>query len=144
MSHEGKDMCHDCKYMSIADRRATIDLNISDSEISCSFYNFRKLITNKNKTKIEVAGYLDPQRDASDSDLNIWKNSLTLPAFNDVEKAKFALGLIGDQFCDMVRAEQKVHLEAQYSENKHVFNDTSLRLHVALERTFWTDQFSDQ
>ena len=58
MSHEGKDMCHECKYMSIADRRAIVDLNTSDSEISCSFYNFRKLIVNKSKTKIEVAGYL--------------------------------------------------------------------------------------
>ena len=118
MSHEGKDMCSECKYMSIADRRAIVDLNISDSEISCSFYNFRKLTTNKSKTKIEVAGYLDPQRDATTSDLTIWQKSLTLPTFVDTEKAKFALGLIGDQFCDMVIAETKIRLETHNSENK--------------------------
>ena len=118
MSHEGKDLCHECKYMSIADRRALLDLNTSDSEISCSFYNFRKLTTNKSKTKIEVAGYLDPQRDATTSDLTIWQKSLTLPTFVDTEKAKFALGLIGDQFCEMVKAETKMKLETHNSENK--------------------------
>lgn len=118
MSHEGKDLCHECKYMSIADRRALVDLNTSDSEISCSFYNFRKLTANKSKTKIEVAGYLDPQRDATTSDLTIWQKSLTSPTFVDTEKAKFALGLIGDQFCEMVKAETKMKLETHNSENK--------------------------
>ena len=116
MSHDAKDMCHECKYMSISDRRALLTLNTSDSEISCSFYNFRKLKC--TKTAMIVAGYLDPQRDASESDLTIWKKSLSLPTFVDKEKAKFILGLIGDQFCDMVLAEQKLHLEFQSSENK--------------------------
>ena len=40
------------------------------------------------------------------------------PYFVNKEKAKFILGLIGDQFCDMVLTEQKLHLEAQFMENK--------------------------
>ena len=115
MSNENRDYCHECKNMSITDKIAIIDKNLNDVEISCSFYNFRKL--QKYKNSVNVAGYLDPHADVGNSDLDIWKESLTTPAFADKEKAKFMLGLIGDQFCDMVLAEQKLHLEV--NEFKH-------------------------
>ena len=115
MSNENRDYCHECKNMSITDKIAIIDKNLNDVEISCSFYNFRKL--QKYKNSVNVAGYLDPHVDVGNSDLDIWKESLTTPAFADKEKAKFMLGLIGDQFCDMVLAEQKLHLEV--NEFKH-------------------------
>lgn len=122
MYHEGAMMCHECKYMPLAEKRAILSMEASDSEISCCFYSFRKLKLSKLGQSLIVAGYLDPQRDVQSSQLTIWRESLSAgPAFEDVNKAKFILGLIGDQFCDMVISEQKclvMHLEA--GENKTI------------------------
>ncbi len=119
MSHEGTMMCHECKYMPLAEKRAILSMESSDSEISCCFYSFRKL--RARGSTVAVAGYLDPFRDPSPGQLDIWQDNLSLPKFEDLSKAKFILGLIGDQFCDMVVAEQKcVSMHAQVAENKTI------------------------
>ena len=90
-----------------------------NSEISCCFYSFRKLKLNKQGSSLNVAGYLDPFKDPSNSQLEIWQGQIS--NFSSVQKAQFILQLIGDQFCDMVMAEQKcltMHLEA--AENKTI------------------------
>ena len=83
---------------------------------------------------VGVVGYLDPHKDVREgtvttNDLAIWKPNPRRPAMaavplpeaatssvtsdpfpvtdDDVDKAKFILGLIGDQFCDMLQQEQK-------------------------------------
>ena len=119
MSHEGSMMCHECKYMPLSEKRAILSMEHWDnSEISCCFYSFRKLKLNKQGSSLSVAGYLDPFKDPSNSQLEIWQGQIS--NFSSVQKAQFILQLIGDQFCDMVMAEQKslVHLET--SENKTV------------------------
>ena len=124
MFHEGSSMCHECKWMPLSDKRNVLTLEHWDnSEISCCFYSFRKLKVGKNGTSLSVAGYLDPVKDPDPEkpDLDIWTKSLSLPTFTSVQKAQFILQLIGDQFCDMVLAEQKclsMHLEV--AENKTI------------------------
>ena len=117
-------MCYSCKSMPLADKRANLDFNLDDNEIACAFYQFRKLKAAKFGGSLSVAGFLDPQRDPVGSQISIWKDSISDPAFNDVEKAKFILGLIGDQFCDMVSAERKcvsMHFEANHlAENRTI------------------------
>ena len=114
-------MCHECKYMPLADKRANLAMDAKDSEISCAFYQFRKLRSSKFGISLNVAGYLDPQKDPVESQMSIWKDSLSTPAFNNLEKAKFILGLIGDQFCDMVMAERKcVSMHFDLSENRTI------------------------
>ena len=123
MFHEGSMMCHECKWMPISEKRGILAMEHWDnSEISCCFYSFRKLKCGKNGTSLSVAGYLDPLKDPDpESQLDIWKASLSKPTFESVQKAQFILQLIGDQFCDMVMAEQKclsMHLEV--AENKTI------------------------
>ena len=70
---------------------------------------------------LQVAGYLDPYKDAMEGQMSIWKNSLSEPVFQDQEKAKFILSLIGDQFCDMVQSEQKcLSMHYEIAENKTI------------------------
>ena len=91
-------MCHECKHMPLAEKRASLFNAIEDNEISCCFYQFRKLRSMKLGGNFSVAGYLDPQRDPLESQISIWKDSVSLPPFQDVYKAKFILGLIGTSF----------------------------------------------
>ena len=81
---------------------------INFRRFSLSFANTYLLIF------IDFHLFLDPQKDPQDSQMEIWRESLSTPQFYSVEKAKFILQLIGDQFCDMVSAELKAvnaHLE---------------------------------
>jgi hypothetical protein len=86
--------------------KGTFNENNDDGDISCSFYAFRKLRCSK-AGHVTVVGYLDPERDPGENDLKndlvLWTSRPDLAPHEDVEKAKFILGLIGDQFCDMVR-----------------------------------------
>ena len=91
-------MCHECKIMPLAEKRASLFNAIEDNEISCCFYQFRKLRSVKLGGNFSVAGYLDPQRDPLESQISIWRDSVSLPPFQDVYKAKFILGLIGTFF----------------------------------------------
>ena len=68
-------MCHVCKYMPLAEKRANLSIDFKDSEISCCFYSFRKLKSNKFGGTLSVAGYSDPQRDPLDSQLGKHKKS---------------------------------------------------------------------
>ena len=91
-------MCHECKHMPLSEKRASLFNAIEDNEISCCFYQFRKLRSIKLGGNFSVAGFLDPQRDPLESQISIWKDSVSKPAFQDVYKAKFILNLIGMQF----------------------------------------------
>ena len=111
--------CHVCKYTSKSEREDVLShgkFEDADSDISCCFYAFRKLRYTKTGN-VTVAGYLDPEKDVNKSksdnsqdDFQIWRghpSAETQPTDDALEKAKFILGLIGDQFCDMVMQEQK-------------------------------------
>lgn len=136
--HDNVLMCHTCKFTSSTSRLTIIlkgSFNEMDDEgdISCSFYAFRKLKCSKSG-HVTVAGYLDPQRDPRDddqkNDVAMWVTRPQLPPHNDVAKAKFILSLIGDQFCDMVRQEQKclaLHADQQ-PENRNAAWKPSVRM----------------
>ena len=123
MSQDTWMMCHECKYMPLPQKREMVSMDTSNSEISCCFYSFRKLRPVKGGATLMVAGYLDPQRDPKmgGTQLSVWRDSLSQNRFLGADNARFILSLIGDQFCDMVQAEQKcqnLHFEA--AENKTI------------------------
>jgi lysine-specific demethylase 3 len=110
-------MCHICKFTSATSRLTAILKGSShnesiddDVDICCSFFSFRKLRCTK-AGHVSVVGYLDPERDPRETeaknDVDMWVSRPEKAPHDDVEKSKFILGLIGDQFCDMVRQEQK-------------------------------------
>ena len=108
-------MCHTCKSMSSTARLTTIlkgtfNENDDEGDICCSFYAFRQLRCTKS-CHVTVVGYLDPDRDPRETgtknDVDLWTSRPTAAPHPDIEKTKYILGLIGDQFCDMVRQERK-------------------------------------
>ena len=123
MSHEGSLMCHECKYMSLSEKRNILSMETSDDDgtSSCCFYSFRKLRSTKFGSSLTVAGYLDPKIDPVESQMTIWRDSSFNTSFQDKDKAKYILGLIGDQFCDMVLSEQKcLSMHNEVAESKTI------------------------
>ena len=87
------------------------------SNITCSFYAFRKLRMTRNGY-LMVDGYLDPVKDPKETDIELWSSSpAKAPSDVDLAKIKYILGLIGDQFCNMVQQERKC-LSLHMSSNK--------------------------
>ena len=110
--------CRECRVVSQKERDDMILKGkfIEDtSNITCAFYNFRKLQLTR-LGHLMVQGYLDPVKDPKPEDLTLWvPNPEVVPENCDVEKTKYILGLIGDQFCHMVQQERKcmqVHMGA--------------------------------
>ncbi len=82
MAHEGHLMCHMCKYMPLKEKRgilaeAKANGGYDENEISCCFYSFRKLRATKAGGSLTVAGYLDPQKDPKEEQLQLWTESLS-------------------------------------------------------------------
>ena len=100
--------CRECKNTP-AKERDEILLNgkftEDDSNITCSFYSFRKLRMTKQGDLV-VSGYLNPTTDPKPSELSLFTPDKMRPAGPDVAKTKYILGLIGDQFCQMVQQER--------------------------------------
>jgi hypothetical protein len=114
-------MCHMCRYTSVEDRRELLmkgNFDDEDCDISCCFYAFRKLKLTSGGV-LTVAGYLDPHKDPTAKDMVLWKTNADNPPDIPVDKVKYMLGLIGDQFCDMVMQERKCLL-LHLSENKSI------------------------
>ena len=89
------------------------------SNITCSFYSFRKLQMTR-LGHLMVQGYLDPFKDPKPEDLELWTpNPQRLPENYSLEKTKYILGLIGDQFCHMVQQERKC-MQVHMGANKNV------------------------
>ena len=87
------------------------------SNITCSFYAFRKLRMTRNGY-LMVDGYLDPVKDPKQTDIALWSaDPAKAPTDVDLVKIKYILGLIGDQFCNMVQQERKC-LSLHMSSNK--------------------------
>ena len=115
-------LCRECKKVPLKERDEMLLKGkfVEDtSNITCSFYSFRKLRMTR-QAELMVAGYLDPKNDPKPEDLALWiPDKENPPADCDLEKTKYILGLIGDQFCQMVQQERKcltVHMGA----NKNV------------------------
>ena len=110
-------ICRECKSMP-AEEREEILLNgkftEAESNITCSFYSFRKL--RMTKGDLVVAGYLNPMTDPSPAEIALYQPDKTKPpSGSSVEKTKYILSLIGDQFCQMVQQERQcltVHMGA--------------------------------
>ena len=104
-------LCRECKAVSPAEREELIlrgKFTEESSNITCSFYAFRKLRLTRNGY-LMVDGYLDPVKDPTPTDIALWVPDRTKtpdPAL-DLAKIKYILGLIGDQFCTMVQQERK-------------------------------------
>lgn len=114
-------MCHMCKTMPPSERRALLTQgNFADEtcDISCCFYAFRKLRCSK-AGQICVAGYLDPHKDPKPADVALWSVAPREKPDIPIDKVKYILGLIGDQFCDMVQQERKC-LSLNMSDNKAI------------------------
>ena len=75
--------------------------------IFCRFYAFRRLRYTKNG-QLAVAGFSDPDKDAYGEDLRLWVPDTLDPAPDlDIERSKFLLTHVGDQFCDLVKQEKE-------------------------------------
>ena len=114
--------CRECKKVPLKERDEMLlkgKFQEDTSNITCSFYSFRKLRMTK-QGDLMVAGYLDPIKDPKPEDLSLWNPDKENPPTDcDITKSKYILGLIGDQFCQMVQQERKcltVHMGA----NKNV------------------------
>ena len=67
-----------------------------------------------------VDGYLDPNKDPKESDIALWTPNPKEPPKNvDIAKVKYILGMIGDQFCNMVQQERKC-MSLHMSNNKNI------------------------
>lgn len=113
-------MCHMCKGMSMAERKAMLIQGRFDEEecdISCCFYAFRKLKCTK-AGNLAVAGFLDAKFDPKEKDFELWKTTPENPPSIPLEKVFYILGLIGDQFCDMVQQERQCLNLLQGSKDK--------------------------
>ena len=114
--------CRECRIIPQKERDEMILKGkfIEDtSNITCSFYSFRKLQMTR-LGHLMVQGYLDPFKDPKPEDLTLWTpNAESIPENCDLEKTKYILGLIGDQFCHMVQQERKC-IQVHMGTNKAV------------------------
>ncbi len=103
-------MCHMCRSTSYSERKEILSQGRFDeenSDVSCCFYAFRKLVVEEEGGPVRVAGYLDPVRDPKEEDLRLWRpDASTAPSISP-EMVNYTLGLIGDQFCDIVQQERQ-------------------------------------
>lgn len=110
--------CRECRATPVKEREDVLltgKFTEDDSNITCSFYSFRKLKMTKQGDLV-VSGYLDPNSDPQPEELSLWNPDKTrVPSGFDVAKTKYILSLIGDQFCQMVQQERKcltIHMGA--------------------------------
>ncbi len=102
-------MCHMCRSTSYAERKEIFSQGHFDeenSDVSCCFYAFRKLVVDEAGS-VRVAGYLDPLKDPKEKDLMLWRPDAAAAPAVSREMVRYTLGLIGDQFCDMVQQERQ-------------------------------------
>ena len=113
-------LCRECKQIPLYEREDLIlkgKFAEESSNITCSFYAFRKLRMTRNGY-LMVDGYLDPVKDPKETDIALWSSDKVNPPKDvDIVKIKYILGLIGDQFCNMVQQERKC-LSVHMSTNK--------------------------
>ena len=108
--------CRECRNTPASERQEVLlsgKFTEADSNITCSFYSFRKLRMTKGG-ELVVAGYLNPQTDPKPEEIALFQPDKTRASL-DVAKTKYILSLIGDQFCQMVQQERRclsVHLGA--------------------------------
>ena len=108
--------CRECRNTPASERQEILlsgKFTEADSNITCSFYSFRKLRMTKGG-ELVVAGYLNPQTDPKPEEIALFQPDKTRASL-DVAKTKYILSLIGDQFCQMVQQERRclsVHLGA--------------------------------
>ncbi len=100
-------MCRMCRLVPDDERREMMIKGVDEDscDISCCFYGFRKLRATK-AGQMTVKGYLNPKLDPTEKEMELWETGKTEPHVPP-EKARHILGLIGDQFCDMVQQEYK-------------------------------------
>ena len=118
LSASGVPECRECARTPLAEREEILlngKFTEDESNITCSFYSFRKLRLTKQK-ELVVAGYLNPMKDPKPDQISLWTPDKNNPPSNcDITKTKYILGLIGDQFCQMVQQERKclsIHMGA--------------------------------
>ena len=110
--------CRECRRTPVSEREEILTngkFEEDESNITCSFYSFRKLRMTKQGDLV-VAGYLNPQTDPKPDEISLWRPDKNRPPSGfDVAKTKYILSLIGDQFCQMVQQERKclsIHMGA--------------------------------
>lgn len=85
--------CNECEKDPIADK------------YTCRFFEFRKV--ERKNGKCSVAGFLDPDIDPSETDLDLW-TSYESRLTTDRETADYILGCVASQFCELAEEELKV------------------------------------
>lgn len=100
------DMCKEC-YKRTRNHRT----KHQNTEIECRFYQFRKL--RYIEDKLEVAGFLDPQKDPIEVDRSIWlptterRVNLERRAFKlSAQNARLILIHVGEQLCKLIEKEK--------------------------------------
>ncbi|XP_054265577.1 lysine-specific demethylase 3A-like isoform X2 [Macrosteles quadrilineatus] len=87
--------------------------------IFCRFYAFRRLRYTKNG-QLAIAGFSDPNRDATPDDLKLWLPQPEHPPPDlDMDMSRFLLHQVGDQFCDLLQQEKEA-ISIHMSEDKTI------------------------
>jgi lysine-specific demethylase 3 len=114
-------MCRMCRLVDYAERREMLFKGVDEDscDISCCFYGFRKLKATKGG-QLSAKGYLNPKLDPNEKEMELWVTGKSVTGLHvKPNEARYILGLIGDQFCDMVQQEYKC-LALNMCENKSV------------------------
>lgn len=94
--------CRECRWVS----------SKGSSGICCRFYHFRRLKFTNNGFDLIADGFSDPTNDPNSDDLNIWMpDPENPPALMDISTSIYLLRKVGDQFCEVWKADNQALLE---------------------------------
>ena len=124
-----KDVKDPCNATPLSSNVSTPKGTPKSTSLVTSATKITSILASSNSSSISV---VDESKNALEQrastpvppdDMSMWRpiSSSSVHATKDVEKTKLILGLIGDQFCDMVLQEQKcLILNKEQAENKQV------------------------
>lgn len=90
--------CRECRWVSAK----------GSSGICCRFYHFRRLKFSNSGFDLIGDGFSDPTNDPNSDELNIWMpDPENPPALMDIRTSIYLLRKVGDQFCDVWKADNQ-------------------------------------
>ncbi|KAL5273620.1 KDM3B family protein [Megaselia abdita] len=90
--------CRECRWVSAK----------GSSGICCRFYQFRRLKFTNNGFDLIPDGFSDPTNDPNYDELNIWMpDPENPPTLMDIRTSIYLLRKVGDQFCEVWRADNQ-------------------------------------
>lgn len=87
--------------------------------------------------QLAIAGFSDPNRDATTDDLKLWLPLPDSPPPDlDLETSRFLLSQVGDQFCDLLEQEKEA-VQIHMSDGNYHMTVSSLRDNVVKFCQIW-------